>query len=157
MHNKYMVVDQSNTASDPLVWTGSHNWSASGNNDNDENSIVIHDATIANLYHQNFVQLIKSADVFVSMDEPIGFTKNDLLVFPNPANNFVNIDVKSSKSVTYKVQLFDLSGRILEEKIQESAFGVTRTSLDLSGVKPGLYFIKVSNQNGFYSQKLIVK
>ena len=157
MHNKYMVVDQSNTSSDPMVWTGSHNWSASGNTDNDENSICIHDATIANLYHQNFVSLIKSADVFVSMDEPIGFTKNDLLVFPNPANSFVNVDVKSSKPVSYKVQLFDLSGRMLDEKIQESAFGVSRTSLDLSGVKPGMYLIKVSSQNGFYSQKLIVK
>jgi len=56
MHNKYMVVDQDAPASDPLVLTGSHNWSAAADNDNDENTLVVHDATIANIYYQNFVK-----------------------------------------------------------------------------------------------------
>jgi hypothetical protein len=56
MHHKYMVVDQGAPASDPLVLTGSHNWSAAADNDNDENTLIIHDATIANIYYQNFVQ-----------------------------------------------------------------------------------------------------
>jgi len=56
MHHKYMVVDQDAPASDPLVLTGSHNWSAAADNDNDENTLIIHDATIANIYYQNFVK-----------------------------------------------------------------------------------------------------
>jgi phosphatidylserine/phosphatidylglycerophosphate/cardiolipin synthase-like enzyme len=56
LHNKYMVVDQDAPASDPLVFTGSHNWSASADNDNDENTLVVHDATVANIYYQQFAQ-----------------------------------------------------------------------------------------------------
>lgn len=56
MHNKYMVVDQDAPASDPLTFTGSHNWSAAADNDNDENTLIVHDATIANIYYQNFVK-----------------------------------------------------------------------------------------------------
>ncbi len=56
MHNKYMIVDQGAPASDPLVFTGSHNWSAAADNDNDENTLIVHDATIANIYYQNFVK-----------------------------------------------------------------------------------------------------
>lgn len=56
MHNKYMVVDQDAPSSDPLVFTGSHNWSAAADNDNDENTLIVHDATIANIYYQNFVK-----------------------------------------------------------------------------------------------------
>jgi hypothetical protein len=56
MHHKYMIVDQNAPASDPLVLTGSHNWSAAAANDNDENTVIVHDATIANLYYQNFVK-----------------------------------------------------------------------------------------------------
>ena len=56
MHHKYMVVDQDAPASDPLVFTGSHNWSAAADNDNDENTLIVHDATIANIYYQNFVK-----------------------------------------------------------------------------------------------------
>jgi phosphatidylserine/phosphatidylglycerophosphate/cardiolipin synthase-like enzyme len=56
LHNKYMIVDQDAPASDPIVLTGSHNWSASADNDNDENTLVVHDATIANIYYQQFAQ-----------------------------------------------------------------------------------------------------
>jgi hypothetical protein len=56
MHHKYMVVDQDAPASDPLVFTGSHNWSAAADNDNDENTLIVHDAIIANIYYQNFVK-----------------------------------------------------------------------------------------------------
>jgi phosphatidylserine/phosphatidylglycerophosphate/cardiolipin synthase-like enzyme len=56
LHNKYMIVDQDAPASDPMVLTGSHNWSAAADNDNDENTLVVHDATIANVYYQNFVK-----------------------------------------------------------------------------------------------------
>jgi phosphatidylserine/phosphatidylglycerophosphate/cardiolipin synthase-like enzyme len=54
LHSKAMIIDQSNAASDPMVWTGSHNWSDAANVSNDENSIVIHDATIGNLFFQEF-------------------------------------------------------------------------------------------------------
>jgi hypothetical protein len=37
-----------------MVWTGSHNWSDAANVSNDENSIVIHDAVIANVFYQEF-------------------------------------------------------------------------------------------------------
>jgi phosphatidylserine/phosphatidylglycerophosphate/cardiolipin synthase-like enzyme len=56
LHHKYMIVDQYAPASDPMVFTGSHNWSAAADNDNDENTLVIHDATLANIYYQQFVK-----------------------------------------------------------------------------------------------------
>jgi phosphatidylserine/phosphatidylglycerophosphate/cardiolipin synthase-like enzyme len=54
LHSKAMIVDQSNTGSDPFVWTGSHNWSEAANVSNDENTIVIHQAEISNLFYQEF-------------------------------------------------------------------------------------------------------
>jgi phosphatidylserine/phosphatidylglycerophosphate/cardiolipin synthase-like enzyme len=55
MHHKYAVIDQNKLDSDPMVITGSHNWSASANDRNDENTLIIHDATLANIYYQQFV------------------------------------------------------------------------------------------------------
>ena len=40
--------------SDPLVITGSHNWSTAAETNNDENTIIIHDANIANQFYQEF-------------------------------------------------------------------------------------------------------
>ena len=53
-HHKYAIVDHSEVGSDPLVITGSHNWSYSAENVNDENTLIVHDARVANLYHQEF-------------------------------------------------------------------------------------------------------
>lgn len=53
LHHKYMIVDHE-TASDPFVITGSMNWSANGEDTNDENTLIIHDADIANQFYQEF-------------------------------------------------------------------------------------------------------
>ncbi len=96
MHNKYMVVDQDAPASDPLVFTGSHNWSAAADNDNDENTLVVHDATIANLYYQNFVKR---------------FVENDGVLFeltgpPTAVNDTVKAEI--DHLITVEVLLNDI-------------------------------------------------
>ena len=53
-HNKMVIVDPSNACSDPMVLTGSHNWTASADTKNDENTLIIHNDTIANIYYQSF-------------------------------------------------------------------------------------------------------
>lgn len=55
-HNKIMVVDASNPLSDPQVFTGSFNWTTAAETSNDENAIIIHDASIANEYTQSLCQ-----------------------------------------------------------------------------------------------------
>ncbi|MDZ4757906.1 MAG: phospholipase D-like domain-containing protein [Bacteroidota bacterium] len=55
LHSKYLIVDCNSETSDPIVLTGSHNWSGNAETDNDENTLVIHDDTIANLYYQEFM------------------------------------------------------------------------------------------------------
>jgi phosphatidylserine/phosphatidylglycerophosphate/cardiolipin synthase-like enzyme len=53
-HNKYVIADPCNTASDPQVLTGSHNWTTSADTKNDENTVIIHNADVANIYYQAF-------------------------------------------------------------------------------------------------------
>ena len=54
LHHKYMLIDPQHPDSDPIVVTGSMNWSTSGGFYNDENMIVIHDPHIADQYFQEF-------------------------------------------------------------------------------------------------------
>ncbi len=55
LHDKFMVIDTSGT--DPVVVTGSMNWSDSGANANDENTLIIHDAETAQAYLAAFQAL----------------------------------------------------------------------------------------------------
>ena len=54
LHHKYMVVDAENPAWNGTVVTGSHNWSASAENSNNENTLIVHDPAVANQYLQEF-------------------------------------------------------------------------------------------------------
>ncbi|HDR67991.1 MAG TPA: T9SS type A sorting domain-containing protein [Bacteroidaceae bacterium] len=65
MHHKYMIVDQSYADSDPILLTGCHNWSASAEERNDENTLIIHDQTLANIYYQEFVNRFKFGSLLV--------------------------------------------------------------------------------------------
>jgi len=157
MHNKYMIVDQSNPTSDPMVWTGSHNWSGGANTSNDENSICIHDATLANIYYQNFVKIMSMADVLYGIDDLQGYTPGDVTIYPNPASNYLNVDVKANNTVEYRIELLDLSGRILRSNSKKAAAGLNHSELELNGLNSGLYLIRISSRNGSYVQKLVVR
>jgi len=56
LHHKYLIIDEDQPWSDPIVVTGSANWTnatdVSGGND--ENTVIIHDANLANEFYQEF-------------------------------------------------------------------------------------------------------
>jgi hypothetical protein len=54
-HNKYVIADACDVTSDPQVLTGSHNWTSSADEENDENTVIIHNADVANIYYQAFI------------------------------------------------------------------------------------------------------
>lgn len=77
MHHKYMIVDQAHADSDPILLTGSHNWSSSAQFRNDENTLIFHSQPVANAYYQEFVERFE----------------HGLLIVPKPecANDFVTM------------------------------------------------------------------
>ncbi|MBI4870278.1 MAG: hypothetical protein HY814_01780, partial [Candidatus Riflebacteria bacterium] len=53
MHHKFAVID-AQTGSDPIVITGSHNWTKGADSQNDENTLVLHSGTLATQYLAEF-------------------------------------------------------------------------------------------------------
>jgi len=55
LHHKYLLADPLPGESDPTVVTGSYNWTYTAKTYKDENIVVIHDATIANIFFQEWM------------------------------------------------------------------------------------------------------
>jgi hypothetical protein len=55
LHDKYTVID-AGTSSDPLVVTGSANWTANGVEANDENVPIVHDPALASAFAADFAR-----------------------------------------------------------------------------------------------------
>lgn len=67
--------------------------------------------------------------------------ENSPLVFPNPAKDVLTI---SAGTQIAGIKIVDLSGRICVEKSDVNMF---TTNVDLSGLKPGVYFLRTENIN----------
>ncbi len=136
LHSKIMIIDQSNTGSDPFVWTGSHNWSDAANVSNDENSIVIHNAQISNLYFQEFKK---------RFDLALPFNNHTVLDLGNDTT------VLAGATVTLDANLFDT--------YHWSTGDLTRSIVvDSTGVGFGVKKIwcRVTNQYGTQSDTIHV-
>jgi Secretion system C-terminal sorting domain len=82
----------------------------------------------------------------------LGIDKKELVgsikIFPNPANNFININAKSNIN---KIQITDLNGRI----ISNENFNSENVSLNLEQLSIGMYLLKIETNNGSTTQKII--
>lgn len=153
-HNKFVIVDACNQLSDPQVLTGSHNWTISADTKNDENTVIIHDATIANIYYQSFYQNFYSLGGTLS---PCTVTdinenaqaENAINIFPNPA--FDKITVKNNSDELQKLSIYNISGQLMVQKKISSP----EMSIDVSALSAGIYVIKISGSANSFVTKMI--
>lgn len=141
LHHKYAILDEGTTG-DPRVITGSHNWTAAAETVNDENTLVIHDATVANLFYQEWYARHNDASGIVETT-----ASDNLRVWPVPANNWIK--VHPAGYGTALITLHDATGR--EVRRTEANGTIT---LPISDLPSGLYTV-TSMQNGARSQGLI--
>lgn len=73
----------------------------------------------------------------------------DVKIYPNPANNFVVIDLNDAKEKT--IEVFDVTGRIIiSEQTAE-----TKKQINISKLDEGVYYVRVSCNGLQYISKLI--
>jgi phosphatidylserine/phosphatidylglycerophosphate/cardiolipin synthase-like enzyme len=161
-HNKYMIVNPSAPCDDPKVLTGSHNWTSGADTKNDENTVIVHNDTVANIYLQAFANdfkvistkaLTKTANTctITGVRKLTGENELELSVFPNPFTDAVTVKVQNAVE-KLTVRITDQLGRIVSEN---EVYQVTEVSFNLSTVSPGVYFVSVNSGNKQYTQKLI--
>jgi len=78
------------------------------------------------------------------------FNLSSMKVYPNPADNSVNISL--DPSLFESVQMIDLTGKVVSNTTIENS--VTR--LNISHLQNGIYIVKASGQQGVKMQKLII-
>lgn len=147
LHHKYLIVDQADLTSNPLVLTGSHNWSTTANQKNDENTVIIHHPAMANQFYQEFWQRFDDNGGGTLGTVELANT-NTIAVYPNPALD----EIRFSLSAAAEVQLFDLNS----QKIYSGKLNAENHSLNVSKLQQGVYFVLVITAEKTYRQKLII-
>jgi len=161
MHHKYLIVDAGAAQSDPTVFLGSHNWTASADNENDENTLVIHDARIVNQYYQEFAARIAEQNAAgVAVCRLVLATRNGpvpagtLQAYPNPTPGRFNLHLANTTARTATIVLRDATGRVVLTQTQPLT-GADLT-IDATALKPGLYLVQVTTPEATQASRVVV-
>ncbi len=161
LHHKYAIIDAGNSASDPKVVTGSHNWTTAAEEDNDENTLIIHDATITNLYLQEFTlrwcevkNNINCTLPFTVASENKILTKEEILIFPTPSSNQATIILPNVAPSVFNAKLYNTKGQLITS-FHFNSYQL-EFNFDCSFLKNGIYFLILSNKDKTWHSPLSI-
>ncbi|MCX7761799.1 MAG: phospholipase D-like domain-containing protein [Candidatus Kryptonium sp.] len=155
LHHKYCLIDPTHIFSDPILITGSYNWSNSAENSNDENVLIIWDTLLVNLYLQEFVARYKQnggRDVITSVQEISNEVQDFELSqnYPNPFNLETNIIYSIPFDGFVSLKVFDVLGREVLSAVnsyQKSGRYRLNLKFDSVNLSSGVYFYHLEVTN----------
>lgn len=84
------------------------------------------------------------------------FFEMDVELYPNPTSEIATVSFEIEKKAHVKVELYDLSGRLVQTALdQKLSKGIHQTELNVQKESTGLFIVKVSVDDKFYSKELV--
>jgi Secretion system C-terminal sorting domain len=81
----------------------------------------------------------------------------EMSVYPNPADNLVNLMLAVNKATKATVKIYNVVGQAITSTENNLTVGNNTLALDITNYKPGVYFVTAIIDGTNYSQKLMVK
>jgi phosphatidylserine/phosphatidylglycerophosphate/cardiolipin synthase-like enzyme len=134
LHHKYAIVDVDEASSDPLVLTGSHNWTYSAQTINDENTLIIHSQKIADLYRKEFERRYLE----LNPTEVTNLPEIVTAVYPNPVTDILYFDGLDAE-IDY--EMYHISGAL-------AASGQVFRTIPVDNIPAGLYQLVLKHTDG---------
>jgi len=91
------------------------------------------------------IELNSQTNTPCSILSDMDYTFNDLTIYPNPVQNYLNVKTKYSID---RIELYSNLGTIIEK-------GKSSNQLDMSRYSSGIYFLKVYSNNSTLTKKII--
>jgi hypothetical protein len=95
-----------------------------------------------------------SVEIGLSVAVSEKFQSINVTVAPNPFENVTHISFPNRKKASFDLQIMDARGRLVQEIIGITGESVT---VNLSGLKRGLYFYRLSGKAGSSAGKLVLQ
>jgi hypothetical protein len=111
---------------------------------------------VALLIDQSTGEIITAEEVSVAEAGISEMEKMPMSVFPNPANEMLNIAFEANQN-DYTVELIDLQGRVVKSGSYSNLSGSQLISFPVSDLNKGSYIVKISTNEGSKTKAVIVQ
>lgn len=162
MHSKYILIDADLPSSNPIVQTGSYNYSTAATTGNDENVLLIYDSLIANQYFQEFAKRYSLAGGSISIDKISSEIPDNFELgqnYPNPFNPTTTIAFSLPKASDVSLTIFNSLGQRVET-LASSYYtaGTYKVTFNATNLSSGVYYYRlVSNDVQMTKSMVILK
>jgi hypothetical protein len=81
-----------------------------------------------------------------------------LAVYPNPANDFITVEISASEKENVEVMLINSNGVVVEKYLSQKSFsGSKKLTKNISSLPAGLYYVALQTDKFSRAQRVIVK
>ncbi len=148
LHHKYILIDSPYPNSNPVVETGSYNFSNAATFNNDENYLIVYNPRAANLYLQEFYKRYRESGglgiIIIGIQQITGNIPAEFKLgqnYPNPFNPKTTVKYQLPKAGLVNLKVFDMLGREVAELVNtKQEAGSYSLTFDASNLSSGVYF-----------------
>jgi uncharacterized repeat protein (TIGR01451 family) len=79
----------------------------------------------------------------------------DISVYPNPAKDILQLKINTDKVENLELSIISIDGKAVLVETTE-ANGLAHLSMDVSGLSAGFYFLKIANESGILTKKIVI-
>ena len=84
-------------------------------------------------------------------------SSTDFLLFPNPAQDFLNLNFIGDENSLAEVTMLDLMGKVIEVKSINTVDGLNSVEMSTSHLENGIYILRLTQNDESYVRKFVVK
>lgn len=96
-------------------------------------------------------------DALASVDEKVLLDDNDISLYPNPANNSLNIEIDiKTENMKAQLNMIDINGQVLCKREISLEVGKNIVSHDTNELTSGIYFVQVKFNESIITKKLVI-
>jgi hypothetical protein len=77
----------------------------------------------------------------------------EIMVYPNPATDYIKLNIKNYDVQNLRYQLYDINGSLIKDSKVEG----NETTIVMQNLKPSIYFLKVTDNNKAIKTFKIIK
>lgn len=95
---------------------------------------------------------VQSEEIFIDFTNTESVFGNAILnIYPNPATDFINIDITENNGETFEIQLFDLTGKVWRKAVLNNG----KRRLEVSELAAGVYFLEIIGEEGSVVKRIL--
>ena len=96
-------------------------------------------------------------DFVTSLNSPVIDKGLNILVYPNPGHQELQLSFPQNIEGQIKVELFDIAGKIVKQDILNSVYKNEVYPLNTTNITRGVYFLHVSSGKGIWTKTVMLK